>query len=98
MKLKVQSIHFDADKKLLDFIEEKVNKLSHYYEGIIGGEVFLRLEKSNQADNKITEIKLQTPGKMLFAKEQESEFFKATDKMFDELKSQLLRYKEKIKA
>ena len=53
MKVKVQSIHFDADRKLLDFVEDKVDKLSHYYEAIIGTEVFLRLDKSDAGDNKI---------------------------------------------
>ena len=36
MKLKVQSIHFDADQKLVDFIQEKVDKLLTFYDEIIG--------------------------------------------------------------
>ncbi|MCE3280742.1 MAG: hypothetical protein K0S44_2933 [Bacteroidetes bacterium] len=27
MTVKIQSVHFDADKKLLDFIQERVDKL-----------------------------------------------------------------------
>ena len=56
MKLKVQSIHFDADRKLLAFVEEKIEKLTHFYEDIIDGEVFLRLDKSTEKENKIAEI------------------------------------------
>ena len=41
MDIKVQAIHFDADKKLIEFVEERVEKLSQYYDKIIGGEVFL---------------------------------------------------------
>ena len=44
MKITVQSIRFDADKRLLDFIQKKVNKLDQFYDRIISGEIYLRLE------------------------------------------------------
>ena len=43
MKLQIHSIHFDADVKLLDFIQKKADKLETFYEQIVDGEVFLRL-------------------------------------------------------
>lgn len=95
MKVKVQSIHFDADRKLLDFVEDKVDKLSHYYEAIIGTEVFLRLDKSDAGDNKIAEIKISTPGKVLFAKEQCKTFEEATDNAVEALRKQITKHKEK---
>jgi putative sigma-54 modulation protein len=98
MKLiKVQSIHFDADQKLVRFIEEKVDKLLHFYDEIIDGEVFLRLDKASDSENKITEIKLNIPGKVLFAKEQCKSFEEATDIAVEALKKQLTRHKEKIR-
>ena len=95
MKVKVQSIHFDADRKLLDFVEDKVDKLSHYYEAIIGTEVFLRLDKSDAGDNKSAEIKISTPGKVLFAKEQCKTFEEATDNAIEALRKQITKHKEK---
>ena len=62
MTVKIQSIHFDADTKLLDFVESKVGKLNTYSNTIIDSEVFLRLDKSNSHENKIAEIKLLVPG------------------------------------
>ncbi|MEO8147695.1 MAG: ribosome-associated translation inhibitor RaiA [Bacteroidia bacterium] len=97
MKLKVQSIHFDADQKLIDFINEKVDKLLHIYEDVLDGEVFLKLDKSDSLKNKITEIKLHTRGKVLFAKEQCSTFEEATDSAIDALRKQLSKHKEKSK-
>ncbi|MFN8711960.1 MAG: HPF/RaiA family ribosome-associated protein, partial [Bacteroidota bacterium] len=47
MDIQIQSIHFDADSKLINFIEEKVGKLTHFYDGIIRSEIFLRLDKSD---------------------------------------------------
>ncbi|GIV29151.1 MAG: hypothetical protein KatS3mg028_0217 [Bacteroidia bacterium] len=35
MTTKIQSVHFDADKKLIQFIEERVNKLTRFHNGII---------------------------------------------------------------
>ena len=70
MDLKVHSIHFDAGSKLLDFIDQKVNKLLQFYEDIINGEVFLRLENVDDKDNKIVEIRLEIAGGPIFAKKQ----------------------------
>jgi putative sigma-54 modulation protein len=97
MKLKVQSIHFDADQKLLAFVEEKIEKLTHFYEDIIDGEVFLRLDKSSEKENKIAEIKLNTPGKTMFASEQCRSFEEATDNAVDALRRQITKYKEKLR-
>jgi len=95
MNVKIQSIHFDADKKLLDFIENKVGKLNTFSNTIIGGEVYLRLDKSGSNDNKIAEIKLKVPGNDLFAKRQCNTFEKATDLAVEALRRQLKKQKEK---
>ena len=98
MKMKVQSIHFDADIKLLNFIEEKVDKLTNFYENIIDSEVYLRLDKSDEKDNKITEIKINTPGKTLFAREKCRTFEEATDSAVESLRRQITRHKEKMRG
>ena len=69
MKLQMHSIHFDADKKLVEFIQRKADKLETFYDRIIDGEVFMRLEHDNSRENKVIEIKLNIPGNQLFAKE-----------------------------
>lgn len=98
MKIKVQSIHFTADKKLLQFVEEKVDKLFLFYDQIIDSEVFLRLDKSETAENKIAEIKINTPGKILFAKEQCKSFEEATDTAVEALRRQITKHKEKLRG
>jgi putative sigma-54 modulation protein len=94
MDIKVQSIHFDADKKLVDFVEEKVGKLSQFYDKIIGGDVFLKLEASDQ-ENKVAEIKIKLPGKDLFAKKQCKSFEEATDEAVEALRRQINKHKSK---
>ena len=95
MKINTQSVHFNADKKLLAFIDEKVNKLSTYYENIVAADVILRLDKSDDNSNKIAEIKLHVKGLDLFTKKQCESFEEAVDSAVDAIKIQIKKYKEK---
>lgn len=95
MGTQIHSIHFDADKKLLDFITERVNKLTQYYDRIVDIEVFLRLDKADHNSNKITEIKLLVPGKDIFAKKSGKSFEESTDLTIEALRRQLQKHKEK---
>jgi len=96
MKVQVQSIHFDADVKLIEFIEKKVNKLTTFYDRIIDAEVFLKLIKKEAKNNKVVEIKINVPGTTLFALEQGDSFEAAADTVLEALKSQLKKHKEKL--
>jgi len=95
MKLNVQSIHFNADRKLLDFIQEKVDKLVHFYDHILGGEVFLRLDKSEDLQNKVVQIRIQVPGTDLTARQQCRTFEEATDLVVEALSKQIIKHKER---
>ena len=98
MKLQVQSIHFNADKKLLDFIQKKANKLEQVFDQILDGEAFLKLDKSEDEKNKITEIKINLRGATLFAKEKCKTFEEGIDLVVESLQKQLRKHKERIKA
>ncbi len=97
MKLQVHSLKFDADKKLLGFVEKKVNKLDTYYDRVVDGEVYLKINNEGTG-NKTVEIKLNIPGSQLFAKEQSKSFEEAIDMAVDALKRQLKKRKEKLKV
>lgn len=95
MKLQVHSIHFDADRKLISFIQRKVDKLETFFDRMVDGEVFLRLNNEG-VDNKTVEIRLKVPGDHLFAKEQARSFEAATDQATEALRKQLKKFKTKI--
>ncbi|WP_026998296.1 ribosome hibernation-promoting factor, HPF/YfiA family [Eisenibacter elegans] len=96
MKLQIHSVHFDADQKLLDFIQRKSSKLETFYDRIIDGEVFLRIDKGEHSrENKLVEIKLNIPGATLFAKQQDISFEAATDEAVESLRRQIKKHKEK---
>ncbi len=98
MKLQMQSLHFDADTKLLAFIQKKTEKLDTIFGRIIDGEVILRLEKSENKENKIFELRVNVPGNQLFVKEKASTFEAATDLALETMKSQLRKHKGKIRS
>ncbi len=95
MDIQVHSIHFTADQKLINHINEKISKLSLFFDQIIASEVFLRLDKNTEKENKITEIKVLIPGKELFAKKQCKSFEEAADLVVEALRKQIIKHKEK---
>ena len=98
MNLQITSVHFDADVKLTTYIEKKMSKLSQYYDRIVDASVFLKLENSGQVKDKIVEVKLTVPREVLIAKETNKTFEAAADEVMDNLKRQLIKYKEKMRA
>lgn len=95
MTINIQSVHFTADRKLLEFVQEKAEKLGTFYDGIISTEVTLRLDKSSTSENKIAELKLLGRGYDFFAKRQCETFEEATDLSCEALKTQLKKHKDK---
>jgi len=95
MDINIHSIHFDADKKLIGFTNSKVKKLIQFYDNIINAEVFLRLEKDQNTENKLAEIRLDIPGSDIFAKKKSKSFEESIDNCIEAIKRQLTKVKEK---
>ena len=98
MKVQVQSIHFDADQKLLEFIQKKLDKLDTFYDRIIDAEVLLRVERADNQENKHVEVIVRIPGDQLFAENRSRSFEAAIDLVADKLRRQMQKYKEKVLA
>ena len=98
MKIKINTIKFDADRKLILFVQSKVKKLSKFFDDILGAEVYLKLENTQDIDNKIVEIKIEIPGSSLFSRKQSKSFEESTDLAADALKLQLIKHKEKMRG
>ncbi len=98
MKVNVQSVNFNVDRKLVDFIENKVGGLDKYYDKFIGTDVYLKVQNTSEKENKITEIKVNIPGDELIVKKQCKSFEEGIDNAIDSLKRQLNKRKEKLRA
>ncbi|HEY9184742.1 MULTISPECIES: ribosome hibernation-promoting factor, HPF/YfiA family [Salegentibacter] len=98
MKVNVQSVNFNADQKLIDFIQRKLDKLDNYFDKIIYADVFLKTENSSDKTNKTTEILLSIPGGELIVKKTCKKFEECVDECVGSLQRQLIKRKEKMNA
>ena len=95
MNIKIQSVHFAADKQLKEFISKKVEKLISIDDSIINADVYLKVDKPESFDNKMVEIKLHSSLGEYFAKKQANSFEESADLVSQALRKQILKYKEK---
>ncbi len=99
MTTTIQSIHFDADVKLIQQIHAKIDRLTKYVnDSAMEAKVFLKLEHVGKIQDKVVEIVLNLPGHLLIAKSTRKSFEEALKEVIDTLKIQLLRYKEKLQS
>ena len=95
MKATFQSVHFTADAALIEFIENKLDKLQKIYDNIIDAKVILKLENTGQVKDKITEIVISVPGNKLVATSTSKTFEQSADDSIDALIRQLKKFKSK---
>ena len=96
MNVKIQSVKFDADKKLIDFIESKVAKIDRFIDNIVSVDVTLKLDKDFDNGNKVATITVTVPGDELVAERQCKSFEEAIDSGLDAIRNQVDKYKEKL--
>lgn len=95
MKVNIQSVRFDADKRLIEFVENKMSKLDRFAERATGADVILKLDKDHEKGNKVATVTLHLPGNDLVAEEQAKSFEEAVDCAIDALKRQIEKAKAK---
>lgn len=95
MNLNIDSIHFKADSKLLEYIKEKSERLSKFYDKTIDLHVKLKLENNGQIKDKIVEYVMNVPGDKLYVSNVDKTFEAAADSGIESLKRQLIKFKDK---
>ena len=95
MEIKINAVGFSASSQLEDFIQKKISKLDKYHDGIIGSQVILKLERDDNLENKVVEVLLNVKGQEVFAKKNAKKFEEAVDELYDVVKRQLVKIKEK---
>ena len=60
MEIRVQSIKFNADQKLLDFIDKKFSRIEKFYDAVTGVDVALSLLPDHE--NKNVKVQGSLPG------------------------------------
>lgn len=95
MNTKIQSVRFDADKKLLDFVEAKITKLERFSDKITSIDVTLRIDKDLEKGNKEVVVMVHVPSDSLVSERKSESFEESVDLCVDALKKQLDKYKNK---
>lgn len=99
MNINFEYHEVSASPRLEAFITEKLNKLEGKYDDIVGTDVYFKKENtSNPEEGKICTVRLSMPGPDIFAETSSASFEASVAKVITELRSQLQKRKEKLKA
>jgi putative sigma-54 modulation protein len=96
MNVNIQTVHFDADGKLMNHVSSKLKKLNTFHDRIIKVDVFLKLDNVvHNIKDKIAEIRVHVPRKRFFVKASSKSFEESFDSALESLVSQIKRKKQK---
>ena len=99
MNVNIQTVHFDADTKLVSYIEKKLDKLTQFQERITKVDVYLKLDNVvHTIKDKVAEIKVQVPRHEFFVKQSSKSFEESFDEALDAVITQIKRRKAKLAA
>jgi putative sigma-54 modulation protein len=99
MNVNIQTVHFDADQKLVDYVNQKLEKLSQFHDRIINVDVFLKLDNVvHNIKDKIAEIRVRVPRSEFFVKSTSKSFEASFDEAIESMVNQIKRKKEKMAA
>ena len=98
MKVNVHAVNFTADRKLVDFVQDRMNKLEKYDDKIVSSDVFFKVENTSDKENKSVEIKIHVPGDDFIVKKQCKTFEEAVELAAESLERSVVKRKEKIRS
>src|ERR1700740_2794820 len=99
MNVNIQTVHFDADDKLVEYVSRKLEKLNTFHDRISKVEVFLKLDNVvHTIKDKVAEISIHVPRRDFFAKASSKSFEESFDNAMESIISQIKRKKEKLAA
>ncbi len=93
MEINIKSLKFDADQKLIAFVEKKVARLERFYEGLT--EVNVTMTLLHEPDNKDVKLQIHIPGEELIIQRNAKTFEDAVTECADAMKEKLTRAREK---
>ncbi len=96
MNLNIQTVHFDADVKLKNHIEQKIQKLNQFHDQIINVNIYLKLDNIvHKIKDKIVEIKVAIPKHEFFVKQSCKSFEESFEMAMDSIVNQIKKQKDK---
>lgn len=97
MKVNVHAVNFTVDRKLVGFVQDRLDKLEKYYDRVVCSDVFFKVDNTNAKLNKIAEVKISVPGDEFVVKKQCKSFEEAVELAADSMERLLTKRKQKIR-
>ena len=98
MKVNLNAVGFSVDRKLVDFIQVKMDKIERFYDKVVDADVYLKLENTSDKENKIVDIRVNIPGNDIAVSKQARTFEEAVDNSCDAIERLLIKHKEKVRG
>jgi putative sigma-54 modulation protein len=99
MNVQIQTVHFEADSKLLEHVNKKIEKLQTFHDRIVGVDIYLVLDNvAHNIKDKVAEIKVYVPRHSFFVKHQSKSFEESFDMALNAMVNRIKRQKEKMMA
>ncbi|MBL7471601.1 ribosome hibernation-promoting factor, HPF/YfiA family [Robertkochia sediminum] len=97
MEVNTQSVNFNVQPDLINFVQKRMDKLDHFYDRVIHSDVYLKLQNTSAKENKIAEIKVHVPGDEFVVTKQCKTFEEAVDAAASSLERVLTKRKQKLR-
>ncbi|MHA3789683.1 ribosome hibernation-promoting factor, HPF/YfiA family [Flavobacterium hauense] len=98
MKVNVHAVNFNVDRKLIGYVQDRLNRLEKYYDRVVNSDVYFKLDNTSEKQNKIAEIKITVPGDEFIVKKQCKSFEEAVELAADSMERLLMKRKEKVRT
>lgn len=94
----MHAVNFTVDRKLVGYVQDRLNKLDKYYDRVVFSDVFFKVDNTSAKVNKIAELKVNVPGDEFIVKKQCKTFEEAVVLAADSMERLLMKRKQKVSA
>jgi putative sigma-54 modulation protein len=98
MKVNVHAVNFTVDRKLVGYVQDRLDKLEKFYDKVVCSDVFFKVDNTSLKENKIAEVKVSVPGDEFVVKKQCKSFEEAVELAADSMERLLMKRKHKIRT
>jgi putative sigma-54 modulation protein len=97
MIIEFQSVNYNADSKLIEFTNKRVQKFERFFDRIVSVKVFTKVSNSSDKVNKEAEISISVPGDNFIVKKTCKSFEEAVDSCASSAERLLMKFKERAR-
>lgn len=94
MNIQITGRHVEVTEAIKNYVDEKIGKVSQYFDSITSSKVILSVEK----DTQIAEVIITVPGTEFVAKADDKDLYAAIDLVEDKIARQLRKHKNKLRT